>query len=224
VAQPKQTANESPNGEADTDNGQLNGAEDAETTESAAPAAPKAVAKKGSSAKEVIPFKWKLVGDAQGMILTLFKAVEREEVESQLERIQREGYYANLRILDADYEIKQSAAAKSALMRAREREPKTPKKTAKGRAKPARALKAEKVEPASKPAKATARARTSKPTKARKATETAKAAKIAKAEKTHKTKAAAKTARSTKPKAAAKTKKKQVTSTKTRKKRTAKKK
>lgn len=50
-------------------------------------------------AKEVIPFAWKLVGRSDGMTLTLFKAIERDEVEAQLERSVREGYYTDLKIL-----------------------------------------------------------------------------------------------------------------------------
>ncbi|MCG3130940.1 MAG: hypothetical protein FLDDKLPJ_01714 [Phycisphaerae bacterium] len=50
-------------------------------------------------AKEIIPFAWKLVGRSDGMTLTLFKAIEREEVEAQLERSVREGYYTDLKIL-----------------------------------------------------------------------------------------------------------------------------
>ncbi|UCE58202.1 MAG: hypothetical protein JSU63_12255 [Phycisphaerales bacterium] len=71
--------------------------------EKAAPATPK----KPLGAKEVVPFEWKLVGEAQGMILTLFKAVEHPEVEAQLERISKDGYYSNLRILEADTKIVQ---------------------------------------------------------------------------------------------------------------------
>lgn len=213
MVSPKHKASEGPSGEANADKGQSKGAVNAKTTETPTPAAPKPAVRRGPSAKEVIPFKWKLVGDAQGMILTLFKAVEREEVEAQFERIRREGYYADLRILDADEKIKQSAATKSVLMRAREGKPKTPKKMAKVRGKPARALKAEKAAPPSQAAKTVARALTSKPTKP---TKTAKAAETTKAAKT------AKTAKAAKPKAPAKTKKKKATSTKTRKKRTAK--
>ena len=39
--------------------------------------------KKTLGQKEVIPFEWKLIGDAEGYSLTLFKAIEREEVEAQ---------------------------------------------------------------------------------------------------------------------------------------------
>lgn len=66
-----------------------------------------APAKKPLGVKEVIPFKWKLVGTANHLTLTLFKAVEREDVEAQLDRIQKEGYYTDLRILEKDAKIVQ---------------------------------------------------------------------------------------------------------------------
>ena len=83
-----------------------------ESAEAAAPEKPEAgstppPAKKPLGAKEVIPFAWKLVGESQGMILTLFKAIERAEVEAQLQRVAKEGYYINLRILEADAKIVQ---------------------------------------------------------------------------------------------------------------------
>lgn len=63
--------------------------------------------KKPLGVKEVIPFKWKLVGTAHHTTLTLFKAVEREDVEAQLERVQREGYYTDLRIFEKDAKVVQ---------------------------------------------------------------------------------------------------------------------
>lgn len=61
--------------------------------------------------KEIPPFAWKLVGMSSGRLLTLVKSVEKEEVESHLQRLHREGFYTNLDILPIDPEI---AAAKKA--------------------------------------------------------------------------------------------------------------
>lgn len=61
--------------------------------------------------KEIPPFAWKLVGMSSGRLLTLVKSVEKEEVESHLLRLHREGFYTNLDILPIDPEI---AAAKKA--------------------------------------------------------------------------------------------------------------
>ncbi len=64
--------------------------------------------KKPLGVKEVIPFEWKLLGEScDGYFLTLFKAIEREDVEAQQERVLRDGYYTNLRILPADELVKQ---------------------------------------------------------------------------------------------------------------------
>ncbi len=73
------------------------------------------VARRAPGTKEVIPFAWRLVGESSGAILTLFKAVERDEVESQFERLSRDGYYADLRILDVNEKIEQPASAKKLL-------------------------------------------------------------------------------------------------------------
>lgn len=66
---------------------------------------PSASTKKPLGAKEVIPFKWKLIGISGGMALTLFKSVEREDVDAQYERVRKEGHYADLRILDIDAKV-----------------------------------------------------------------------------------------------------------------------
>lgn len=79
----------------------------------AAPAAHGPVAgKRALGVKEPIIFKWKLVGRSNNMTLTLFKAVEREDVEAQFERTQREGYYKDLKILEADEKVDQPAQPK----------------------------------------------------------------------------------------------------------------
>jgi len=57
--------------------------------------------------KEVPAFKWKLVGTASYSTLTLFKAVEREDAEAQLERVLRDGYYQDLKIVDIDAKVQQ---------------------------------------------------------------------------------------------------------------------
>ncbi len=71
----------------------------------AVPAANGVPVKKPLGVKEVIPFKWKLVGTVNHTTLTLFKAVEREDVEAQLERVGKEGYYTDLRILEKDAKV-----------------------------------------------------------------------------------------------------------------------
>lgn len=57
--------------------------------------------------KEIPPFEWKLVGKSRGAFLTLFKAVSREDVEAQLERVRHDGYYTEISILALDEPIKQ---------------------------------------------------------------------------------------------------------------------
>jgi hypothetical protein len=57
--------------------------------------------------KEPIVFKWKILGESEGVILTLFKGVEREEVDAQLDRLQKEGYYKNLRAVDINEKVVQ---------------------------------------------------------------------------------------------------------------------
>lgn len=64
--------------------------------------------KKSLGPKEPPAFMWKLVGKSGGYVLTLFKAAEREDVEAQLQRLAREGYYQDLEILDINAEVKQS--------------------------------------------------------------------------------------------------------------------
>lgn len=71
------------------------------------------VVRKPLGAKEVIPFKWKLVGRGGDLVVTLFKSVEREDVEAQFERLSREGYYADLQILDINAKVEQPKPTKS---------------------------------------------------------------------------------------------------------------
>lgn len=111
-----------------------------------APATNGTPVKKPLGVKEVIPFKWKLVGTAHHMTLTLFKAVEREDVEAQLERVQKEGYYTDLRILEKDAKITQPKQPPKAP------EPK-PTKPGKGSAPAGKPSKEKSSEPKSKPKK-----------------------------------------------------------------------
>jgi hypothetical protein len=84
--------------------------------------------KKPIGTKEVPAFAWKLVGLSSGVRVTLFKAVEHADVEAQLGRLTRDGYYTELEILDIDAKVTQpkSAAPKKSSAR----------KTAKAKAKP----------------------------------------------------------------------------------------
>ena len=184
------------------------------TATGTAPATPK----RGPGAKEIIPFGWKLLGEANGVILSLFKAIEREDVESQLKRALGEGYYTNLRIVDNNEVIKQpSSAAAVRLGRASTRAVKAkaaPKTKAKAPSK------AKKVAP-----KVSAVAKT---VEKKKAVKSRPASKSAKAKKTAKPKAAAKATAKKKTAAPAKKTaapaKKTAKPAKTAKKRTAKKK
>jgi hypothetical protein len=63
--------------------------------------------KKPLGTKEVIPFEWKLVGYTGGTAVTLFKAVDRQDVEVQYERILKDGYYKDLKILDINAKVVQ---------------------------------------------------------------------------------------------------------------------
>jgi len=79
----------------------------------AAPAVHGPVAgKRALGVKEPIIFKWKLIGTSHNATLTLFKSVEREDVDAQFERTQREGYYTDLKILEAEAKVDQPAQPK----------------------------------------------------------------------------------------------------------------
>lgn len=186
-------------------------------------AAPVRVIRKGPGAKEVIPFEWKLVGESRGLTITLFKAIEREEVEAHLLRLQDDGYYKKLRILDNNAKLTQSASvsrvpirpgekakatksrpvtAKSALFKTANPRSARPTKSPTPSAKPTKPKSLPKKPPAEKPAtgktvKAAKAAKPAKATKTAKGTQTTKGAKTAKASK------AAKATKTTKaPKAA----------------------
>lgn len=80
----------------------------------AAPSSGPAAGKRALGVKEPINFKWKLVGTSHNMTLTLFKAVERDDVEAQYARTQKEGYYTDLKIIEADARVEQPALPKVA--------------------------------------------------------------------------------------------------------------
>ena len=68
--------------------------------------------RRAPGAKEVIPFAWKLIGTSADLTVTLFKAIEKVDVEAQLERLRRDGYYKNLEVLDVDAVVVQRVPAK----------------------------------------------------------------------------------------------------------------
>jgi len=70
--------------------------------------------RKSLGVKEPIVFNWKIVGRSGHMNVTLFKSVEREEVESQIERLTRDGYYTHLQILEAKAKVEQPPQPKEA--------------------------------------------------------------------------------------------------------------
>jgi len=87
----------------------------AEAPEGDGEIAPAAVgAKKPLGTKEVVPFAWKLIGHTRGTAVTLFKAVDRQDVEVQYERILKDGYYKDLVILDINAKVAQPKQAKNA--------------------------------------------------------------------------------------------------------------
>jgi len=71
-------------------------------------------AKRPLGVKEPIEFKWKVIGRAAGMILTLFKAVERPDADAQFERLSREGYYKDLEVVESSMKIEQPPQPKLA--------------------------------------------------------------------------------------------------------------
>ena len=87
---------------------ELDGAPEADAPASSEGPAQPTTAKRSIGAKEPIIFMWKLLGTSDGVILTLFKAVEREEIEAHLERVAKEGYYTDLRIVDANEKVVQT--------------------------------------------------------------------------------------------------------------------
>ncbi len=58
-------------------------------------------------AKEIPPFEWKLLGTVNYATLTLFKSVERADSEAQMERVLRDGYYKDLKIVGVNDKVVQ---------------------------------------------------------------------------------------------------------------------
>ncbi len=95
---------------------------------------PAIATKRPLGVKEVIPLKWKVVGESGGLVLTLFKSVEREDSDAQLERLTKDGFYTNLRILDVAEKITQTIKPEPAKAREpRARAPKAAAEVAPGR-------------------------------------------------------------------------------------------
>ncbi len=88
--------------------------------------------------KEVIPFKWKLVGRGGDLIVTLFKSVEQEDAQAQFERLGREGYYTNLQILDVNAKVEQPKPTKPVHKPKPVKEPEKPSKSVKTKEAPAK--------------------------------------------------------------------------------------
>ncbi len=89
-------------------------------TPAAGAGAPAAPPRRQLGVKEPIIFKWKLLGGAGDVMLTLFKSTEREDVDAQFERVQREGYYTNLKIVEADAKVPQSKKVKDSFDKERQ--------------------------------------------------------------------------------------------------------
>ncbi len=111
------------------------------------------------------------MGRSGDMFLTLFKAVEREEVEAQLERLGKESYYRDLRILDADTVVPQSPSVRAKIKQAIAQVKKpiklpTTKKAPSAKPKKAPKRTAESTTPAKRMPKATVKAKAA-PTKSK---------------------------------------------------------
>ena len=167
---------EIPEEQEDSGNGTTN---DTEVVEPEAAAPAKVVAaptRKPLGAKEVIPFKWKLVGETDDAALTLFKSTDRPEIDAHLERVQKEGYYRNLRVVDVDTKIKQPkppTLPKKASKRAGKTSKVAKKATKRTSAKTPQKV-AEKVDKKAKSAGKTAPSSKAKPTAKKNAAKTAK--------------------------------------------------
>lgn len=106
---------------------------------------PAVATKRPLGVKEVIPLKWKVVGESGGLVLTLFKSVELEDSEAQLERLTKDGFYTNLRLLDVAEKITQPPQPEVAKPREpRARAPKTAAEASPGKKSRAPKEKAEK--------------------------------------------------------------------------------
>jgi hypothetical protein len=196
VAPPKNITNDEEDvteeAEETTAQGEGETSESGDDDEAARPAKPTSTGKRPLGAKEVIPFQWKLVGESDGIVLTLFKSVERNDVESQYERVKREGYYKELRILDVNEKIKQPKPPPPAKTTrpSVKKVARAPKKAA-GKAKRPKAKRVTaarapaKKRPAKKTAKTTKKVKSAKKkAKTTKSTKTTKTSKTAKKRKT----------------------------------------
>lgn len=95
------------------------------------PEAPPGVARKAMGTKEIIPFAWKLIGRSGDLMVTLFKAVERDDVQAQFDRLTAEGYYRDLQIVDVNFKIDQPKQIKAATPKTKAAAP--PKEKSEGR-------------------------------------------------------------------------------------------
>lgn len=170
------------------------------TVAGAAQSAPVQVGRRAPGAKEPIPFQWKLIGRSHDLIVTLFKAIEREEVEAQQARVAKDGYYTGLQILDVNAVVAQpkpkrrrSATGADAKKSNKKSADTIPKKIAEKTAKPTIVVRTKKsdstsakatpkviagktaAEKAARPTRATSKAK--KKTTTKKTTRSAKAAK-----------------------------------------------
>lgn len=100
-------------------------------------AAPVAPVRKPLGTKEVIPFAWKVIGVSGEMVLTLFKSIEKEDSEAHLARLEKDGAYKNLRLVEADFKIVQPKSVR-AVLAANEKKAKTIVTPKKGKKKKAR--------------------------------------------------------------------------------------
>ena len=95
--------------------------------------------RKSLGVKEPIVFMWKIVGRSGHMNVTLFKSVEREEVETQIERLTRDGYYTHLQILEATAKVEQPPQPKEVKKaKVREAPVKSPERPAAAKSTPLR--------------------------------------------------------------------------------------
>lgn len=161
------------------------------------------VPRRAPGTKEIIPFRWKLLGESHGAILTLFKSVERSETEAQYQRAHDEGYYSGLRIVDIDEKTVQPPSAQrfpESTVAAKPKEPRTktkPKHKAKRIPAKVKAKKAgsKSAKPKATKTATTRSAKTSKSAKVSKVTKAVKTAKTVKTPKAKKTVKKEKTAR-----------------------------
>ena len=115
----------------------------ADTSETPAAAAPVSTGRGAPGTKEVVPFRWKLVGESSGVVLTLFKGTQREEVDAQHDRVRREGYYTNLRVLDVNEKVAAPPVEKTPKALPKTAKTPAPRKPAKAVQAPAKAPKSE---------------------------------------------------------------------------------